>query len=197
MLHTVVLYLSLEWGGILGLHTDVHFMLLTLISMAFSSWAMAQLLSRLYGLEKKSSLVLPDASNWRKSATAATKDHWIFLFCPFLVPPQRAETTNTLLLLLLAFTGRRFWQGLTRAFGYFRSACFPPVTRLLPSLLLTQLLVGAEPLRITALWTICLAHTGAMTAVVIPGNRISEAQHVSGCGCVHVYTYEMYTHFIS
>lgn len=140
MLHTAVLYLSLEQGGILGLHTDVNFMLLTLTSMAFSSWATAQLLSRLHGLEKKSSLVLPDASNWRKSATAAMKDHWMFLFSPFLVPLQRAETTNTLLLLLLAFTGRRFWQGLIRAFGYFRSA---PVPRLVPSLL-TQLLVGAE-----------------------------------------------------
>lgn len=138
MLHTAVLYLSLERGGILGLHADVNFMLLTLTSMAFSSWAAAQLLSRLHGLEKKSSLVLPDASNRRKSATAAMKDHW-FLFSPFLVPPQRAETTNTLLL-LLAFTGRRFWQGLTRAFGCFRSA---PVPRLVPSLL-TQLLVGAE-----------------------------------------------------
>lgn len=36
------------------------------------------------------------------------KDHWMFLFSPFLVPLQRAETTNTLLLLLLAFTGRHF-----------------------------------------------------------------------------------------
>lgn len=192
MLHTAVLYLSLEQGGILGLHTDVNFMLLTLTSMAFSSWATAQLLSRLHGLEKKSSLVLPDASNWRKSATAAMKDHWMFLFSPFLVPLQRAETTNTLLLLLLllAFTGRRFWQGLIRAFGYFRSA---PVPRLVPSLL-TQLLVGAEAHSHHGLVNHPISTQGSNDS---SGNRVSEAQHVSGCGCVHVHTYKTYTHFIS
>lgn len=53
MLDTVVLYLSLKWGRICGLHTDFHFMLLALIHTAFPSWAMAQLLSRLYRLEKE------------------------------------------------------------------------------------------------------------------------------------------------
>lgn len=37
MLDTVVLYLSLKWGRICGLHTDFHFMLLALIHMAFPS----------------------------------------------------------------------------------------------------------------------------------------------------------------
>lgn len=37
MLDTVVLYLSLKWSRICGLHTDFHFMLLVLIHMAFPS----------------------------------------------------------------------------------------------------------------------------------------------------------------
>lgn len=37
MLDTVVLYSSLKWGRICGLHTDFYFMLLVLVHMAFPS----------------------------------------------------------------------------------------------------------------------------------------------------------------
>lgn len=60
----------------------------------------------------------------------------------------------------------------------------PPLPRLVPSLLLMQLYVGTELIHIVALQTIPEAQRGAMITVVIPPNRVSEAQHVSVCALV-------------
>lgn len=60
----------------------------------------------------------------------------------------------------------------------------PLVPRLVPSLLLTQLYVGTELIHIVALQTIPEAQRGAVIVVVIAGNRVCEAQHVSLCALV-------------
>lgn len=159
LLNTAVLYLSLKWGRIYGFHTGfLHFLLLTLISTAFSSWAV------------NGSVAVKAVWAWKEGAEAARKGiRQIPLLCcqMLLIEESQWQPPWRIMPLLTPFAegwGNKHLpaaacsaqegacSGLTRAFGHFRSSCFLPYPDW--SLTPANAAVGSiQPIHIVALQT--------------------------------------------